>query len=151
MANYGDYLGQELQELPVELKEAAKIRGKAVEEAALALGPSRRWVRIADELSESDSIVIAAHVRVASGVLGIDAHHMSWLIKEWGARCRNFHNSAREYIEDCRWSRLRNLLCRDLKELLMVTDAETAFEFKKMLPRLAHKYFDINDYDDSET
>lgn len=75
---------------------------------------------------------------------------MTWLIKEWGARCKNFHNSARDYIKDCRWSSLKDLLCRDLKELLMVADGETASKYRTVLLSLAHKYFEIDDYDDPD-
>lgn len=75
LTNYEDYLGHELQELRAGLKEAAKTGRKDVQKASVALGPRTTWVQIADELSGSDSLGIAAHVRVACGVLGIEADH----------------------------------------------------------------------------
>ena len=153
LANYGDYLNQELQELQklqglrAELKNAAKPRANDVKEATLALGPATAWVKIADELSSKDPRGIAVDVRVRCGVLGIEADHMSWLIQEWGVSCRDFHNSIREYITECNWTSLKYQLCRDLKELLMVTDAETASKYQTVLLSIAHQYFEIDFYD----
>lgn len=149
LANYGDCLGQELQELRAELKQTARFGGKDVKEAAFALGPPTTWVQIADELS-GNSLGIDTHVRVACGVLGIEADHVTWLIKDWGTRCRDLHNSVRENIKDCRWTSLKDLLCRDLKELLMVTDGKTASKYQTVLLSLAHEYFEIDDYVDSD-
>lgn len=149
LANYGDYLSQELPELRAELEEKSRGGSSEVREAAKALGPSTTWVQIADDLYKADlSGNIAVHVRVACGVLGIEAKHMNWLIQEWGARSRKFHNSAREYIQDCRWDDLKQLLCRDIRELFMVTDAKTAGNYNKVLLSLADKYYEIDDYDD---
>lgn len=152
LANYGDYLEQELQELQelrAELKEASKTGGNDFKEAALAPRPPKTWIEIADELSSKDSLGIAAHIRVTCGVLGIEADHMSWLIKEWGARCRDFHNSVHAYITECNWSSLKSQLCRDLKERLMITtDAEIAFKYQTVLLSIAHEYFEIDYYDD---
>ena len=39
LASYGDYLGQELQEIRADLKAAATVTGPEVQKAAQGLGP----------------------------------------------------------------------------------------------------------------
>jgi hypothetical protein len=43
---------------------------------------------------------------------------------------------------------LKYQLCRDLKELVKIADLRTAGKYEKVLLKLAHKYYDIYDYDD---
>lgn len=187
LANYGDgdYLlgGQELQEgirAEEDLKEeeVAKVEvegGTQDEDDVVKAGTPFKWVSIADELAGSDALGIACHIRVASAALGIDAEHMSWLIEQWGSRSatRKFHNSIREYVQECRWSKLQALLCRDLKELCMVMGVSTddegdgegdgeaegegegkggsaAKKYEKVILKVAHEYFDIDDYEDPD-
>jgi hypothetical protein len=149
LANYGDYLGQELQTIRADLKAAAAVGSLEVREASKRLGPPMTWQKIADELAGADLHKPHRDVFVACGVLGIDPCHMLWLIKEWADRNRTFHNYIRQYISDCHWSKLAKQLCRDLKELLSVTpDAETAKNYEKVLLSIQKEYFDVMSRDD---
>ena len=151
LANYGDYLGQELQEIRADLKAAAAGAGSEVREAALELGPPKTWLTIADELAGANMGDLCKHVYIACGVLGIDANHMLWLIKEWGERNRIFHNQIRQYISNCHWVHLAEQLCRDLKELLNVTpDPDTAVNYEKVLLSIQNEYFDVISRDDPQ-
>lgn len=133
-ANYGDYLGHELQEIRRDLKAAPTGAGPEVAKAALEPGPPMLWTTIADELAGANMGDLRKHVYVASGVLGIDPNHMVWLIKEWAERNSTFHNRIRQYIADCHWHSLAEQLCRDLKELLNVApDEDTAAKYEKVL------------------
>ena len=151
LANYGDYLGQELQEIRLDLKAAATSAGSEVREAALELGPPKTWLTIADELAGASMGDLRKHVYIACGVLGIDPNHMLWLIKEWAERNRIFHNQIRQYISDCHWARLAEQVCRDLKELLNVApDSDTAANYEKVLLSIQNEYFDVISRDDPQ-
>ena len=151
LANYGDYLGQELQEIRADLKAAATGAGSEVREAAQELGPPKTWLNIADELAGANMGDLRKNVFIASGVLGIDPYHMIWLIKEWGERNRVFHNQIRQYISNCHWGRLAEQVCRDLKELLNVaTDADTAANYEKVLLSIQNEYFEATSHDDPQ-
>lgn len=144
LANYGDYLGQELQEIRADLKAAATSSGSEVQEAALELGPPKTWVTIADELAGASMNDLHKHVYVACGVLGIDPNHMSWLIKEWAERNRIFHNQIRLHIRDCNWGYVAEQICRDLKELLNISpDPVTAANYEKVILSIQNEYFDV--------
>ena len=149
LANYGHYLGQELQEIRADLKAAATGAGSDVREAAPELGPPKTWLTIADELAGANMDDLRKHVYIACGVLGIDPDHMLWLIKEWAERNRFFHNHIRQYISDCHWGSLAKQVCRDLKELLNVApDLDTAANYEKVLLSIQNEYFDVISRDD---
>lgn len=151
LANYGDYLGQELQEIRADLKAAATSGSSEVKGAAMALGPPKTWVQIADSLAGADVKNLLQHVLVACGVLGIDSDHMEWLIQEWADRNRIFHNQIREYISNARWRRLAEQLCRDIKELVNVADdPDTAAKYEKVLVSIRDEYFDVINRQDPE-
>jgi len=150
LASYGDYLGQKLQESRADLKAAAASACSEVEEAAYELGPPKPWVNIADELAGADMDDLRKHVYIACGVLGIDPNHMLWLIKEWADRNRTFLNQIRQYISDCHWPALAEQVCRDLKELLNVTDPDTAANNEKALLSIQNEYFNVIDRDDPQ-
>ena len=149
LANYGHYLGQELQEIRADLKAAATGAGSDVREAALELGPPKTWLTIADELAGANMGDLRKHVYIACGVLGIDPDHMLWLIEEWAERNRFFHNQIRQYISDCHWGSLAKQVCLDLKELLNVApDLDTAANYEKVLLSIQNEYFDALSRDD---
>ncbi|KAI9772749.1 MAG: hypothetical protein M1840_000344 [Geoglossum simile] len=151
LANYGDYLGQELQEIRADLKAAAIGTSSEVRGAALELGPPKTWLTIADELAGANMADLRKHVYIACGVLGVDPNHMLWLIKEWAERNRTFHNHIRQYISECRWPRLAEQICRDLKELLNVApDPDTAANYEKVLLSIQNEYFDVMIRDDPD-
>ena len=151
LANYGHYLGQELQQIRADLKAAATGAGSEVRDATLELGPPKTWLIIADELAGANMADLRKHVYIACGVLGIDPNHMLWLIKEWAERNRIFHNQIRHYISDCHWGRLAEQVCRDLKELLNVTpDSDTAASYEKVLLSIQNEYFDVISRDDPQ-
>ena len=100
LANHRDYLGQDSQKTRADLKAA-------IVDAVFDMGDLRKQVYI-----DCD-------------VLGIDANHMLWLIKEWTERNRTFHNQIRQHFFDCHWPRLAKQLRRDLKELLNVVPPNT--------------------------
>lgn len=152
LVNYGDYLGQELQEIRADLKAAAATGVRSeLREASQELGPPKTWLTIADELASADMGDLRKHVYIACGVLGIDPNHMLWLIKKWAERNRIFHNQIRQYISDCHWSRLAEQVCRDLKELLNVApDPDTAANYEKVLLSIQNEYFDVISRDDPE-
>jgi hypothetical protein len=151
LANYGDYLGQELQEIRADLKVAATGARSEVREAALELGPSKTWVTIADELAGANMGDLRNHVYIACGVLGIDPNHMLWLIEEWAERNRIFHNQSRQNISDCHWGRLAEQVYRDLKEMLNVApDPDTAANYEKVLLSIQNEYFDVISRDDPQ-
>ena len=151
LANYGDYLGQELQDIRANLKAAATGAGPDLKEAAVELGPPKTWLTIADELAGANMGDLQKHVYIACGVLGIDPNHMKWLIQEWAERNRIFHNHIRQYISECHWPRLAKQICRDLKELLSVTpDPDTAAKYEKVLLSIQNEYFDVINRDDPQ-
>ena len=154
LANYDDYLGQELQEIRADLKAAATGAGSEVREAAVRavrLGPGKTWLTIVDELAGANMDDLHKHVDIACGVLGIDRNHMLWLIKEWAERNRTFHSQIRQYISDCHWPRLAERVCRDLQELLNVApDPDTAANYEKVLLSIQNEYFDAISPDDPQ-
>ncbi|KAL9133070.1 MAG: hypothetical protein Q9175_005747 [Cornicularia normoerica] len=142
LANYGDYLGQELQNIRADLKAAAVDADSEIRTAALELAPPKTWLTIADELAGTDMADLRKQATVACGVLGIDSVHMLWLIKEWAERNRIFHNQIRQYISDCHWNLLAEQIYRDLKELLHVApDEDTAAKYEKVLLSIQNEYF----------
>ena len=151
LANYGDYVGQELQEIRADLKAAAIGASSDVQQAATHLGPPNLWQDIAGELAGEDVNNLRKHMKVACGVLGIDPIHMSWLIQEWADRNRIFHNQIRRYISDCHFKSLAEQICRDLKELINVApDEETAAKYEKVLLSIKEEYFDVVNREDPE-
>ncbi|MCJ1306219.1 hypothetical protein MMC08_009037 [Hypocenomyce scalaris] len=151
LANYGHYLGQQMQEIRADLKAAATDADSEVREAALELRPLKTWLTIADELAGANMNDLRKNVYIACGVLGIDPNHMLWLIKEWAERNRIFHNQIRHYVSDCHWARLAKQVCRDLKELLNVApDPATAANYEKVLLSIQNEYFDALSGDDPE-
>lgn len=151
LANYGDYLGQELQEIRADLKAAAAGASSEVREAALELGPQKTWLTIADELAGANMGDLRKHVYIACGVLGIDPNHMLWLITEWAERNRIFHNQIRQYVSHCHWARLAEQVCRDLKELLNVApDQDTVAKYENVLLSIQNEYFDVMSHDDPQ-
>ena len=151
LANYGDYLGQDLQEIRADLKAAAIGASSAIRQAAIELGPPQSWLDIADQLAGEDVNNLRKHMIVACGVLGIDACHMSWLIQERAERNRMFYNQIRQHISDCHFSSLAEQICRDLKELLNVApDQETAVKYERVLLSIQEEYFDVMSRDDHQ-
>ena len=152
LANYGDWLGQELQEIRAKLKSAAQDSGSTeLREAQLELGPPRQWVEIAEELAGLNADNLRKHVYVTCGTLGIDPKHMLWLIDVWGERNRVFHNYSREYIKQCQWHSLAQQACRDLKEILNVApDEATAQNYEKVILSIQSEYFNVVDRDNPQ-
>lgn len=151
LANYGDYLEQELQCIRADLKAAATGAGSVVRDAALELRSRKTWLTIADELAGANMSDLRKHVYIACGVLNIDPNHMLWLIKEWAEKNRIFHNQIRQHISNCHWGRLAEQVCRDLQELLDVApDPDTAANYKKVLLTIQNEYFDVISRDDPQ-
>ena len=151
ICNYGDYLGQEFQNIRVSLKELSKGASDEVQSAKLSLATPRTCVQSDDELKGESSNELKKHVYVCCGVLGIDPDHMLWLIDQWAERNRVFHNNIREYIENCQWSSLATQLCLDIKEILNVApDRDTAEQYNKVLLRIRDTYFTTMDSDDPQ-
>ena len=151
LANYGDYLGQELQQIRADLKAAAKGAAADVQKANLELSPPRTWLAIADELAGADMGDLRKHVYIACGVLGMDPHHMLWLIEQWGDRNRIFHNQVRQYVTDCHWPALAKQIWRDLKELPnAVVDPDDLAKYETVLVSVQKEYFDVLDEDDPQ-
>lgn len=154
LANYGDYLGQELPEFRAKLKQEAKVgsaNDQEMQEAAQNLKGPSTWVEIAEALRGIDAEELTKNVKTACGVLGLDAQHMLWVIKEWAERYTFFHNSSREHIKACHWSSLASQLGRDFKELLVVeVDPETIRKYELALISIRDEYFNVLDPDDHE-
>lgn len=152
LANYGDYLGQNIQQIRASLKAEAVDAACEVKGAAEALGPPTTWVEIADELAGADMNDLRKQVYIACAILGLDLKHTLWLIEEWAQRNRIFHNHIREDVIHCRWGSLANQLSRDLRELLNVaTDVETAENYEKVLLSIQNEYFNVYDRDDLDS
>lgn len=151
LANYGDYLRQELTQIRADLKQAADGAAPNVREAAANLGSSRKWVNIADELADANMTDLRKSVYIACAILGINANHMLWLFEQWVERNRLFHNQIREYISNCRFPRLAEQICRDLKEILNIApDSTTATNYEKVLLYIRNEYFDAISRDDPQ-
>jgi hypothetical protein len=91
------------------------------------------------------------HVYIACGVLGMDPHHMLWLIEQWGDRNRIFHNQVRQYVTDCHWPALAEQIWRDLKELPnAVVDPDDLAKYETVLVSVQKEYFDVLDKDDPQ-
>ncbi|KAL8823161.1 MAG: hypothetical protein Q9191_006118 [Dirinaria sp. TL-2023a] len=153
LANYGDYLGQELQEIRANLKQAAlspDVTPKTYD-ANIYLGAPYKWTDIAEDLKSVDTNNLRKKVWDACSVLGIDSRHMLWLIDEWAARNQLFHNKVREHISECRWAPLAQQLCRDLKELInVISDEETAAKYEKVLVSIRDEYFALTSHDNPD-
>ena len=151
-ANYGDYLGQDLQNFRADLKQASVGASSEVQNAATLLGPPKTWQEAnSAQLAEPNMGNLRNEVYIACGVLGIDPDHMLWLIKEWAERNNMFHNQIRQFISECRWTKIAERICRDIKELINVTDdLETAKQYESVLVRLRDTYFDVMDRNDPE-
>jgi hypothetical protein len=152
LGNYGDYLGQELQEIRLKLKTTAHNSDDlTLRKAYLQLKPPKTWVNIADELAGEDLYGLRKDVYVACGTLGIDAEHVLWIIEEFTERNRMFHCLIRQYIENCQWYKLARQLCIDLKEVLAIAgDQETADNFERVLTFIRDEYFEFTDPDDAD-
>lgn len=152
LANYGDWLGQELQEIRAKLKSAAQESDDPeLREAHFELGPPKTWVAISEELTGANPENLRKYVYITCGALGIDPNHMLWLINEWGDRNRMFHNHSREYIAQCQWHNLAQQTCRDLKELLNVApDEVTAQNYEKVILTIQSEYFNVVVRDDPQ-
>ncbi|KAI4127372.1 MAG: hypothetical protein LQ338_003248, partial [Usnochroma carphineum] len=152
LANYGDYLGQELQQIRADLNAAATDADDSkVREAALELGPPKTWLTMADRLAGADVGDLSQHVYTACGILGIEPEHMVWLIQEWGDRNRIFHNQIRQYISNCHWASLAEQVCRDVKELVNVApDPDTAAKYERVLVSIKDEYFEVLSRDDPQ-
>ena len=152
VANYGDYLGQELQVIREDLEAPAKRASSEVQYAALGLGPPNTWIDNDNELAGANMTDLRKHVSVACGVLGIDPKHMVWLLNEWAERNRIFHSQIRQYISDCHWPKLAQQICRDLKELINVApDEDTARNYEKAIVDIQGEYFEVMCRDDPQT
>jgi hypothetical protein len=92
LANYGDYLGQKLQEIRADLKAAAAGASSEVRKAAFELRPPKTWLTIVDELAGANVTDLYKYVYIACGILGINPNYMLWLIGEWRDRNCIFHN-----------------------------------------------------------
>lgn len=158
-ANYGDYLGQELQEFRASLKEKKKplVYNDPVHRAARNLGAGRggvkTWSEIAEELTEELNQTNWSRMRrdvdIACDFLNLDPQHMVWLIKEWGDRNRKVHNRIREHIENCQWNLLADQLCRDLKELANVeVDKDELAKYEEVMVHIRERYFIVYNRDD---
>ena len=152
LGNYGDYLGQGLQEIRLRLKTTAHgSDDPALRKAHLQLKSPKTWVNIADELAGEDLHDLRKDVYVACGTLGIDAEHILWVIREFAERNRMFQCSIRQYIENCHWHELARQLCIDLKEVLAIAgDQETADNYEKVLTFIRDEYFEFTDPDDAQ-
>jgi hypothetical protein len=118
----------------------------------VTLGPSKQWTTIAAELKEAHTDQMKKNVDVASAVLGIDPEHMQWLIQESAAdRNNNFHNQVRDLITNCKWPQPAAHVCRDIKELLLVSlDSKTAERYEKVLLYIRDEYFEVENEDASK-
>ncbi|KAM0795317.1 hypothetical protein BDR22DRAFT_871703 [Usnea florida] len=153
-ANYGDYLGHEASLFRADRKEAAAgahSENPAVREASSGILGPRQQTAIADDL-DINTQDLRTYFFSSCDALGFDADHMLWLIGEWAQRNCTFHNSIRDYISDCEWSRVGEQLCRDLKEVHNVApDRDTAEKYKRVLLKIRHDYFEALNPDNSFT
>ena len=152
-ANYGDYVGQDIQEIRSKLK--VKSQGadiKTLSTVAWFKAPNR-WNTMSEQLRNIkkdgvDASGIMQHVDLICQVLGIDADHIIWLIHEWADRNQKLHNQAREDIIGCDWSALARRLARDYKELANITETQEEFDqYQTTLIRLTDEYFDVGSRD----
>ena len=96
LGNYGDYLGQELQETRLRLTTTAHgSDDPALRKAHLQLKSPKTSVNIAHELAGEDLHDLRKDDHVACGTLGVDAEHILWEIGEFAERNRLFHCSIR--------------------------------------------------------
>jgi hypothetical protein len=109
----------------------------------VTLGPPKQWTTIAAELKDAHTDQMKKKVDVASAVLGIDPENMQWLIQESAADRNNLlHNQVRDLIANCKWPQLVAHVCRDIKELLLVSpDSKTAERYEKVLLYIDDEYF----------
>jgi hypothetical protein len=145
-AEYGDYLGQTLENVRKDLKAAAKASGddEEIRKAVAVLRGPKPWVTIADELADTNMLDLRNGVDIACYRLGIDPNHMKWLIQEWASRNRTFHNRIRDQISDCSWSSIAQKLSRDLQELSNILPLEKEREsYRQVLLDLKACYFNV--------
>ena len=83
--------------------------------------------------TDCDTGDLRIHAYIDCDVLGMDANHILWLIKEWAEKNRTIHDPIRQYISDCHRPRLVEQLCRDLKELLNAVPPDTATMYENVL------------------
>ena len=152
LGNYGDYLGQNIEEIRAKLKTEAGQRGpQQAQVVSDSLQELRAWSEIANELEGADTNELRKHVFTACGVLNLDPVHMQNLIQEWADGNVVAHNQSREHIQECHWPRLAGQLCRDIKELPDIyTDSMTRATFEMAMVCIQEEYFDVYDPGDSD-
>lgn len=150
IANYGDYLGEELQRFRADLKSNSII-DSAGKNIWKEFCPPKTWVQIADALKDDKLSNMRQYMNEACFKMGLDPDHMSWLIEEWAVRNRKFHNRIRPDIEECRWLKVAQQLSRDLKELVNVAPSpEVASQYETVLVRVRDRYFEVVDPDNPD-
>lgn len=148
LANYRNYLGQELYHIRADLKAAFTGASSELNEAGKTWSTS--WLAIAGELARANMSDLQEQVYFACGVLGIDPNHMKWLIEKWMDRNVS-HSQIRQNIFARRWSLIAEQLCRDLKELLnILPDLKTAENYERVLLIIRDEYFDVLNRDDPQ-
>ena len=156
LGNYGEYLGQGLQEIRAKLKIEAGRQGPQHAQVQQAASDKLRglqtWSEIAGELEGADTKELQKDVFTACNILNLDPIHMEILIQEWADQNIVAHNQTREHIQEGKWSRLANQLCRDIKELPNIyTDSETIATFGTAMVLFQEEYFDVYDPEDANS
>ncbi|MDI1493136.1 MAG: hypothetical protein OHK93_004923 [Ramalina farinacea] len=152
LGNYGDYLGQDVQEMRATLRTEAGERGH--QQAQAVSGRLRElpaWSEIAKGLEGADTKDLQKEVYTACGILNLDPEHMRNLIQQWADQNVVAYNHSREHIQECHWPRLAEQLCRDIKELPNIyTDSITRATFEMVMVCIREEYFDVYDPDDAD-
>ncbi|KAI4213847.1 MAG: hypothetical protein LQ351_003542 [Letrouitia transgressa] len=145
LANYGDYLGQDLSNIRSHLKAVARARNNDdLREAARLLGDPGVVKTIAREPPEAEPEDLRKYVGRACLVLKLDVEHTLWLVKEWDERNSTFHNLLRQRIAACSWFDLAQQIFRDINELRnFIGDDDLAAKFEKVLTSIRDEYFDV--------
>lgn len=106
LANSGDYVGQELQQIRAHLKLVSIEADDQRQATAAGLGVLETRESTTNSRTDQGMLILRQHGFVADDLLGIDLEHILWLIQEWATRNTIFHNQIRNYISGCSWSDL---------------------------------------------
>ena len=152
LANYGDYMGQSLENYKADMKQKADDdddEDEKLKPASKELTESKTWTTIAEGLEGHEGPELRQHVSRACAKLGLDSTHMRWLIEQWGVK-RNRPFSCcriREHITARKWGDLATQLGRDLAELVIISkpDDNDREEYEKTMVLIRDRYLIVGD------
>ncbi|KAI9777462.1 MAG: hypothetical protein M1839_008874 [Geoglossum umbratile] len=165
LANYGDYLGIEVQAFRsrVHKRRADPVEEKDMRKARKTFSMDKLWTDIAGIAKSDEDVLklcrtpndVAAVVMEdlirACRTLGIDHSHMLWVIQRYALRNRKFHNDIKGYLRKREWLSLATEIHRDLNDIPRLLKPEEVPPFEKCVRNFRDRYFIVQNEDNPRT